>query len=54
MAAFWSVKPIDSHFRVLKRHQVMANTAFLLLYLIGRALQSMFFGPLRPVEIEVC
>jgi hypothetical protein len=32
----------------------MANTAFLLLYLFGRTLQAIFFGTLRPVEIEVC
>jgi hypothetical protein len=31
----------------------MANTAFLMLYLLGRALQALFFGTLRPVEIEV-
>ena len=32
----------------------MANTASLLLYLFGRGLQALFFGQLRPVEVEVC
>jgi len=49
-----SLDPYSVVHCLLFREQVLANFGILLALLCGHVFQRIFFGALRPIEVEVC